>query len=126
MLAPSGASFEAASRRLRTRKGEAAWQLRLFYFLGRFRASKAPLERWRCLFAPDLSFLIVSGSSGILKQGKGWRRFDRGRLDAVCPNSAAASLTGGNRGTRRPMGVRPGPRGKRQGDRSDVRQEYVR
>ena len=41
---------------------------RLFVFLGRFRASKAPLERWRCLFAPDLSFLIVSGSSGILKQ----------------------------------------------------------
>ena len=32
----------------------------------------------------------------MLELVKGWRRFDRGRLDAVCPNSAAASLTGGN------------------------------
>ena len=60
-------------------------------------ASKAPLERRRCLFAPDL-FFIVSGSSGMLELVKGWHRFDRGRLDVVCPNSAAASLMGGNRG----------------------------
>jgi hypothetical protein len=31
-----------------------------------------------------------------MKQVKGWRRFDRGRLDAICADLAAASLTKAN------------------------------
>jgi hypothetical protein len=36
--------------------------------------------------------VFISGSSGLMKQVKGWRRFDRGRLDAIGADLTAASL----------------------------------
>ena len=58
------------------------------------------------MFAPG-SFVgpsvFVSGSSGLFKQVKGWRRFhDRGRLGAVSSDLAAAEPHEREKGTRRP------------------------
>ena len=68
------------------------------------------------------SFCLRFSSSGLMKQVKGWRHFDRERLDAVSADLAAVSLCA-KKGI---LGPRARGPGKRQGDRSDVRQEYVR
>jgi hypothetical protein len=83
--------------------------------------------RRRCLFAPDLSFLLPSFRFlRYSRASEGLAPFRSRTLGRHLPDSAAAGLTGGNRGTLASSGRRPRTQGKRQGDRSDVRQEYVR
>jgi hypothetical protein len=83
---------------------------------------------------PDfVSFLLVSGfgSSDLFKRGERLAPFhDRGRSGVVCPTrrpwrpiSAQGNLTSTDRGT---CARGRGPRGKRQADRSDVRQKFAR
>jgi hypothetical protein len=72
-----------------------------------------------------VSFLLVfvSGSSGLTKQAQGWRLFLIAGARAYLSDSAAAEPM--RKGSAEPA-EHPGPRGKRQAERSDVRQEYVR
>ena len=90
------------------------------------------------VFAPGSSsvLLFVSGSSGLFRQVKGWRRFDRGwrpcetrrrRFRPTCRPRSLIAREGNQESTEHPrvMSPRTGIR-KRQADRSDVRQEYIR
>ena len=58
-----------------------------FYFLRPFPALKAARAALAALVRPGMlvPLVLISGSSGLLKQVKGWRRFhDRGRLGGIC------------------------------------------
>ena len=77
--------------------------------------------------------VFVSRSSFLLKRAKGWRRFYRPRTlgRRFRPTRRPRSLMakkGTPASTEHPRVISPGTvdRGKRQADRSDVRQEYVR
>jgi hypothetical protein len=105
---------------------------RPFFFLGRFRPSKAHRQRRRCLFVPDCpsSFCL---HFGILRYSRARERLAPfrsrvlvlvRRLTPFPPDLAATSLNGAKKGTLH--GPKARGAGKRQGDRSDLRQEYVR
>jgi hypothetical protein len=103
------------------------------FLLGRFRPHGRRHSGKRCSFASgclSVPSVFVSGSSDLIEQVKGWRHSDHGRLDASVRPSGRESQ--GNRGIvgvhGDPQAMSPGtedPR-KRQANRSDVRQEYVR
>ena len=84
-----------------------------FSFVRQFRLKGDKGLRWRCLFGPvSFLFVFISGSSGLMKQVKGWRRFqDRGRVGAASPTCRPRSLMS----TKREPGVHgsrvmnPGP-----------------
>jgi hypothetical protein len=78
--------------------------------------------RVRLSFNSSVLFVFVSGSSGLLKQEKGWRRFyDRGRFRRRLSGSAAASRKGEKKGAvarRIPRVMSPGRgRGPAEKDR---------
>jgi hypothetical protein len=96
----------------------------VFLVLRRFRP-QTRRDRAGCLVRSgsfSCSFCLRFCSSGLMRQEKGWRHFDRECLDAVSADLAAASLCA-KKGI---LGPRARRLGTRQGDRSDVRQEYVR
>ncbi len=82
-----------------------------------------------CLSVP---FVFVSGSSGCLSKRRAWRLFMIADAWASFVRLVGRGADEREKGTRRPRsipGYEPGtrgPRGKRQADRSDVRQEYAR
>ncbi len=97
----------------------------------------APLQSRRCVFAPACPSVFVSGPSGLFKQVKGWRRFDRGwrpcktrrrRFRPTCRPRSLMAREGNPGSTEHPrvMSREAGPRGKRQADRSDVRLQRAR
>jgi hypothetical protein len=88
---------------------------------------------------PSFLFVFVSESSGLMKQVKGWphfkiadcvlvRRLRRRFRPTWRPRASLRANRGnpGGHGASRVMNPGTEERGKRQGNRSDVRQEYVR
>jgi hypothetical protein len=105
-----------------------------FFLFGPLPASNAPRRGAGGAKSPRSvcrSFCLHIGFSGLLKQVKGWRHFDIAdcvlvrRLDAACADLSAASLIGreGIPGASPVMRLGKRTHGKRQADRSDVRQE---
>jgi hypothetical protein len=86
-----------------------------FSFWGRFRPQSrhGSASVARLLRIVSRSFCLRFSSSVLMKQVKGWRHFDRGRLDAICADLAAASLTEANMRER----CRPRVPGREPGDR---------
>jgi hypothetical protein len=70
--------------------------------------------------------VFVFGSSGLFKQVKGWRLFMIAGVWASFVRLGGRGADEREKGTPAPTPQRRGTRGKRQADRSDVRQEYVR
>jgi len=87
-------------------------------------AAQALVARFGSFLVPSV---FVSISSDLLEQGKGWRHFDRGRGRHLRRLGGCEPDCVKKEGRPRIPGSRArGPRGKRQGDRSDVRQDCVR
>ena len=104
-----------------------------FSFERRFRVKGGDGAALALLVRRGVSFLFVfiSGSSGLMEQVKGWRRFKIADAWApfspTCrPRSLAAREREPGRAGERVMSTRTGTLRKREADRSDVRQEYVR
>jgi hypothetical protein len=98
---------------------------RLLFFLGRLSGLKGAAAAWATPVGFGYLSLLLSSFRFLrfLKQVKGWRLFDRGRLGAICPTCRPRALL---REKGNPGSTGPRAHGRRQGDRSDVRQEYVR